>query len=45
MAALSAEYGVPTSITGRAIKVLASEGGVTTVRGWGMFVSKTGAKG
>jgi GntR family transcriptional regulator len=43
--ALSAEYGVSTSTAGRAIRVLADEGKVTTVRGWGVFVSENGAKG
>ena len=43
--ALSAEYGVSTSTAGRAIRVLADEGKVTTVKGWGVFVSEAGAKG
>ena len=43
--ALSAEYGVSTSTAGRAIRVLANEGKVTTVKGWGVFVSEAGAKG
>jgi DNA-binding GntR family transcriptional regulator len=37
--ALSAEYAVSTSTAGRAIRVLANEGRVTTVQGWGSFVS------
>jgi DNA-binding GntR family transcriptional regulator len=40
VAALSGEYGVSTSTAGRAIKVLAGEGKVTTVKGWGTFVSE-----
>jgi DNA-binding GntR family transcriptional regulator len=43
--ALSADYGVSTSTAGRAIRVLAEEGRVTTVKGWGVFVSETRAKG
>ena len=43
--ALSAEYDVSTPTAGRAIRVLADEGKVTTVKGWGVFVSETGAKG
>jgi GntR family transcriptional regulator len=39
VAALSAEYEVSTSTAGRAIRVLADEGRVTTVQGWGSFVS------
>jgi len=40
VAALSAEYGVSTSTAGRAIRVLADEDRVTTVRGWGTFVAE-----
>jgi GntR family transcriptional regulator len=43
--ALSAEYDVSTSTAGRAIRVLADEGKVTTVKGWGVFVREAGAKG
>jgi GntR family transcriptional regulator len=37
--AISAEYKVSTSTAGRAIRVLANEGRVTTVQGWGSFVA------
>jgi DNA-binding GntR family transcriptional regulator len=37
--AISAEYKVSTSTAGRAIRVLADEGRVTTVQGWGSFVA------
>jgi DNA-binding GntR family transcriptional regulator len=39
VSALSVEYGVSTSTAGRAIRVLADEGKVTTVKGWGTFVA------
>lgn len=39
VSALSAEYNVSTSTAGRAIRVLADEGKVTTVKGWGTFVA------
>jgi DNA-binding GntR family transcriptional regulator len=38
--ALAKEYGVSSSTAGRAIKVLADEGKVTTVQGWGVFVAE-----
>jgi len=38
VSALSAEYDVSTSTAGRAIRVLADEMKVTTVKGWGTFV-------
>jgi DNA-binding GntR family transcriptional regulator len=40
VSALSAEYGVSTSTAGRAIRVLANERRVTTVKGWGTFVAE-----
>lgn len=39
VATLSGEYGVSTSTAGRAIRVLAHEGRVTTTQGWGTFVA------
>ena len=37
---LAAEYGVGKSTVSRAVKLLAAEGRVYTVRGWGTFVSE-----
>jgi DNA-binding GntR family transcriptional regulator len=37
VAALSGEYGVSPSTAGRVIRVLADEGKVITVKGWGTF--------
>jgi DNA-binding GntR family transcriptional regulator len=39
VAVLSEQYNVSSSTAGRAIRVLANEGLVTTVQGWGSFVS------
>lgn len=39
-AALAQEYKVSRSTAGRAIRVLAGEGRVTTVKGWGVFVAE-----
>jgi len=36
---LAQAYDVSTSTAGRAIRVLADEGKVTTVKGWGTFVA------
>jgi GntR family transcriptional regulator len=36
---LAEAYGVSTSTAGRAIRVLADEGKLTTVKGWGTFVA------
>jgi DNA-binding GntR family transcriptional regulator len=37
---LAAEYEVSKSTVARAVKLLADEGRVYTVRGWGTFVSE-----
>jgi DNA-binding GntR family transcriptional regulator len=37
---LAREYETSTSTVGRAVKVLADEGKVTTVQGWGVFVAE-----
>jgi GntR family transcriptional regulator len=39
VAELAQAYGVSSSTAGRAIRVLADEGKVTTVKGWGTFVA------
>jgi len=39
IAALAQEYAVGRSTAGRAVRVLAEEGKVTTVKGWGVFVA------
>jgi DNA-binding GntR family transcriptional regulator len=36
---LAGEYGVSRSTAARAVKVLAAEGRVTTVKSWGTFVA------
>ena len=40
VAALAEAYHVSSSTAGRAIRVLAGEGKVTTVKGWGTFVAE-----
>ena len=39
VAELAQAYNVSSSTAGRAIRVLADEGKVTTVKGWGTFVA------
>ena len=38
---LAAEYGVGKSTVARAVKLLVDEGLLTTVQGWGTFVSES----
>jgi DNA-binding GntR family transcriptional regulator len=38
--ALAGEYGVGKSTVARAVKILAGEGRLYTVRGWGTFVAE-----
>jgi GntR family transcriptional regulator len=38
---LATEYGVSHATIGRAVELLAAEGRVTVVRGWGTFVAES----
>jgi DNA-binding GntR family transcriptional regulator len=40
---LAEEYHVSQATVNRAVKLLAEEGRVTTIRGWGVFVSERGS--